>query len=72
MLLPDIGFDKVSNFALIFALSDFFAFTSVAFSAKFPSAGVIHGTEKTERIGFDGICLSAEFGIEDVIKVKFS
>ena len=36
-------------------------------------SSVSHGTEDTERLVFDGICLSAESWIKDVmIKLKFS
>ena len=35
-------------------------------------SGVNHGTEETERLVFDGICLSSESLIKDVIKLKFS
>ena len=57
LLLPDISFDfssllKVSNFALIFVLPDFFAFACVAFFLPIflLIAGVIQGTEETERL----------------------
>ena len=35
-------------------------------------SGVIHGTELTERLLFDGMCVSTESLINDVIRLKFS
>ena len=53
---------KVSNFVLIFALPVFLLSHELHYFVRIfiLIAGVIQGTEETERLVFDGIFLSAE------------
>ena len=67
---------KVSNFdlSLLLPVGFAFAFAWVLFFLRIflLISGVIHGTEETERLVFDGMCLSAESWRKDVIRSKFS
>ena len=65
---------KVSNFDLSLLLPVFFAFAWVLFFLRIflLISGVIQGTEETDLLVFDGICLSAESWIKEVNKSKFS
>ena len=65
---------KVSNFDLSFLLPVFFALAWVLFLLRIflLVSEVIQGTEETVRLVLDGMCLSAESWIKEVIKLKFS
>ena len=79
MLLCDISFDFsyliFLNFALIFALPDFFAFAWVAFfSVDLPSKyrSYPKGLRQQTDLFLIEICLSTDSWLKDVIKLKFS
>ena len=77
VLLPNVTLNFSSQsfkFWPEFLTARFFALVWVLFLLRIflLISGVIQGTEETVRLVLDGMCLSAESWIKEVIKLKFS